>query len=311
MGRPFLALESVRHLTFGLSTFFVPFLLAAVYRPILGLDFLSAHGLLVDPVGHQVLDLKTLKPLSKAKTAAGTLRFKFAAALCSIAPTVRSLLASFPAIVDDGKGKPSPKHKIRHTIETTGRPVFAKARHLGQDKLRQAETEFRELEAAGIICCSDSPWSSPLHMVRKKDRSWRPCGDYRRLNLATTHDRYSLTSILDLSNKLHGCKFFSCIDLVKGYHQIPMAAQDIAKTGIITVALMETFRYLELCTDFPALHGQPIQAPALCVLLPGRPLHRQPHAGGASRASPADLHYPSGEQPADQSSKVRVRRRRL
>jgi hypothetical protein len=38
-------------------------LLAAVYRPILGLDFLSAHGLLVDPVGRQVLDSNTLKPL--------------------------------------------------------------------------------------------------------------------------------------------------------------------------------------------------------------------------------------------------------
>jgi hypothetical protein len=71
-------------------------------------------------------------------------------------------------------------------------------------------------------------------MVRKKDGSWRPCSDYRRLNLATTHDRYPLPSILDLSNKLHGCKFFSCIDLVKGYHQIPMAAQDVAKTAIIT-----------------------------------------------------------------------------
>jgi hypothetical protein len=74
-------------------------------------------------------------------------------------------------------------------------------------------------------------------MVCKKDGSWRPCGDYRRLNLATTHethDRYPLPSILNLSNKLHGCKFFSCIDLVKGYHQIPMAAQDIAKTAIIT-----------------------------------------------------------------------------
>ena len=54
-----------------------------------------------------------------------------------------SLLASFPAIVGDGKGKPSPKHKIRHTIETTGRPVFAKARRLNPDKLRKAEAEFR------------------------------------------------------------------------------------------------------------------------------------------------------------------------
>jgi hypothetical protein len=71
-------------------------------------------------------------------------------------------------------------------------------------------------------------------MVRKKDGSWWPCGDYRRLNLATTHDRYPLPSILDLSNKLHGCKFFSCIDFVKSYHQIPMAAQDMDKTAIIT-----------------------------------------------------------------------------
>jgi hypothetical protein len=56
----------------------------------------------------------------------------------------------------------------------------------------------------------------------------------------TTHDRFP--SILDLSNKLHGCKFFSCIDLVKGCHQIPMAAQDIAKTLIITP--LGLFEYL-------------------------------------------------------------------
>jgi hypothetical protein len=164
-------------------------------RPILGLDFLSAHGLLVNPVGRQVLDSKSLKPISKAKTATGEPRSKFAAALCSIAPMVRSLPALFPAIVGDGKGKPSPKHKIRRTIEATGRPVFAKARRLDPDKLRQAEAEFRQLEAAGVIRCSDLPWYSPLHMVRKKDGSWLPCVDYRRLNLATTHDRYPLPSI--------------------------------------------------------------------------------------------------------------------
>jgi hypothetical protein len=192
-------------LSFGLRTFFVTYLLAAVYRPILGLDFLSTQGLLVNPVSRQVLDSKSQKPFSKPSTAAGTLHSKFAAALCSIAPSVRSLLASFPAIVGDGKGKPSPKHKICHTIETTGRPVFAKSRRLDPDKLRQAKAEFRELEADGIICCSNSPWSSPLHMVHKKDGSWRPCGDYRQLNLATTHNRYPLPSILNLSNNGSGC----------------------------------------------------------------------------------------------------------
>ncbi len=65
-------------------------------------------------------------------------------------------MASFPAIVGDGKGKTLPKHKIRHTIETTT-TVFAKARRLDPDKLRQAEAEFRELEGTGIIRRSDSP----------------------------------------------------------------------------------------------------------------------------------------------------------
>ena len=127
-------------------------------------------------------------------------------------------MASFRAIVGDGKVTPKPRHRVRHTVETTGRPVFAKARCLDPDKLPTEEVEFRQLEAASIICRLDSPWSSPLHMVHKKDGSWRPCGDYHPLNLATTHDSYPLPSILDLSNKLHGCKFFSCIDLVKGFH---------------------------------------------------------------------------------------------
>jgi cytoskeleton-associated protein 5 len=38
----------------------------------------------------------------------------------------------------------------------------------------------------------------------------------------------------DLSNGLHGCTTFSKIDLVKGYHQIPVATKDIPKTAIIT-----------------------------------------------------------------------------
>jgi hypothetical protein len=52
--------------------------------------------------------------------------------------------------------------------------------------------------------------------------------------LVTTPYKYPLPNMQDFSNGLHGCTVFSKIDLVKGYHQIPVATEDIPKTAIIT-----------------------------------------------------------------------------
>ncbi len=102
------------------------------------------------------------------------------------------------------------------------------------EKLKAAREEFRQLEAAGIVRRSSSPWSSPLHMVRKSDGTWRPCGDYRRLNLATEVDRYPLPNIQDFGGRLSGATIFSKLDLKKGYYQIPMLPEDIKKTAVTT-----------------------------------------------------------------------------
>jgi hypothetical protein len=81
-------------------------------------------------------------------------------------------------------------------------------------------------------------------MVPKPNGSWRPCGDYRRLNAATTPDKYPLPNLQDLSNFLHGSTIFSKIDLEKGYHQIPMQKSDIPKTAIITPFGLFEFLYM-------------------------------------------------------------------
>jgi hypothetical protein len=192
-------------LNFGLHTFIVSFILAAVSKPILGIYFLSAHRLLVDPFARAVLLADSLKAVG---CTFATTPSRFAASISHIVPAVRTLLASFPSIVGDGKGTPWPRHGVRHFVETSGRPVFAKARRLDPDKLKIAEAEFCSLEAAGIVRRSNSPWSSPLHMVPKQDGLSWPYGNYRRLNTVTIPDRYPLPSMLDLSAKLHGCKFF-------------------------------------------------------------------------------------------------------
>ena len=72
------------------------------------------------------------------------------------------------------------------------------------------------MEKAGINWCIDG------HFVSKPDGSWHPTGDYRLLNAATVPDRYPLPNIRDFTAKLRGRCFFSKIDLVKGYYQVPM-----------------------------------------------------------------------------------------
>ena len=146
----------------------------------------------------------------------------------------KSLLMEFPEILSDSLKGCDPNHPIEHEIVTTGPPVFSRPRNLDAEKLKAAKREFQDLMDAGIVERSNSPYASPLHMVRKKCGGWRPCGDFRRLNAQTVPDRYPLPRISNLSANVKGAKIFSKLDVLKAYHQIPMAANSKAKTAICT-----------------------------------------------------------------------------
>eukprot|EP00963_Diacronema_lutheri_P005197 scaffold397_cov395-Pavlova_lutheri.AAC.9 len=82
--------------------------------------------------------------------------------------------------------------------------------------------------------CAGSSWSAPLILVRKKDGGWRVVFDYRFLNNVTVKDRYPLPHIDDYLNNLHGAIYFSSMDALDGFHQVPMSKEDIEKTAGVT-----------------------------------------------------------------------------
>lgn len=207
------------------------FTIADVTTSIIGADFLFEFGLMVDVRGKQLVDRET------GLSSKGTLRSLIVpqVSLFDSKHKFAFLFSEFKELLDD---KPSFKVKekvqVTHFIETTGRPVTARVRQLPPDKLMAAKAEFNELLRLGICRPSKSNYASPLHLVRKANGDWRPCGDYKRLNASTTPDLYPVPLLRDFQSILHRRNFFSRIDLRKAYHQIPMEQKDIPKTAIIT-----------------------------------------------------------------------------
>ena len=215
----------------GRRLFTQDFHLADVTRPILGADFFRQNHLAIDLAGRRLIDLNrhSIIPASPDSS------LPLIAGLATSAPNEFSnILAEFPTLTVPRFHSEDNKHGVEHHIVTEGHPVFAKPRRLDPEKLAVAKAEFAKMEELGIIRLSKSPWASPLHVAPKPSGGWRPCGDYRRLNKATVDDRYPLPHIQDFNSNLSGARIFSKVDLMRGYHQIPMARESIPKTAIIT-----------------------------------------------------------------------------
>uniref|UniRef100_A0A3B3BNF8 Gypsy retrotransposon integrase-like protein 1 n=1 Tax=Oryzias melastigma TaxID=30732 RepID=A0A3B3BNF8_ORYME len=124
--------------------------------------------------------------------------------------------------------------KVRHQIKLSDpTPFKQRPRPIHPQDVDAVRSHLQDLLETGIIRESDSPFASPIVVVRKKDGGVRLCIDYRKLNLQTIKDAYALPKLEESFSALSGSKWFSVLDLKSGYYQIEMEEADKEKTAFV------------------------------------------------------------------------------
>ena len=123
----------------------------------------------------------------------------------------------------------------------------------------------------GIIRPSESPWTSPVVMVRKKDGSIRFCIDYGMFNERTRKDMYPLPLIDMIFDRLRRSTIFTVMDLQKGYNQVEIDEASIEVTAFtIGKGLYEYLKMpFGLTGDFPKINEYDIDGFTSCYCLFG------------------------------------------
>ena len=129
----------------------------------------------------------------------------------------------FPKVFDCNKGKRFVKHSVVATGKAlTETPIHYASRRLNPEQYKALKPEPTRLLDQGIFEFSQSPWTFPLVMVRKKAGDWKLFADFTNLNKALDMQKYSLPNINNFAALVHDCKWFSALHVTDAYHNIPV-----------------------------------------------------------------------------------------
>ena len=120
-----------------------------------------------------------------------------------------NLLQEFSDVFEESSQLP-PVRSCDHAINLHegAQPINLRPYRYSPLQKTEIEKQVHELLEKGIIQKSQSPFASPILLVKKKDGAWRMCVDYRKLNDLTIKDRFPIPYIEDLLDELYGSNFF-------------------------------------------------------------------------------------------------------
>ena len=142
------------------------------------------------------------------------------------------LASQFQSLFTEAPGTTSlAQHHIKLTSD---QPVRSRPYPVPYSLRESLKKDITDMMKMGVIRESSSPYASPVVIVKKKDNTNRICVDYRKLNKLPVFDPEPMPTAEHLFQKLNGDKYFTRIDLSKGYWQISIPEEDIPKTAFVT-----------------------------------------------------------------------------
>ena len=148
---------------------------------------------------------------------------------------LEELLKEYADIFKEPKALPPHRsHDHRITLKDGTSPINVRPYKYPSLQKDIIEQTIKEMLEAGVVRPSQSPYSSPIVLVKKQDRTWRLYVDYRQLNKHTVLDKFPIPVVKELLDELNGAAYFSKINLRSGYWQVRMHRADIPKTAFRT-----------------------------------------------------------------------------
>ncbi|CAH8664376.1 unnamed protein product [Schistosoma haematobium] len=198
-------------------------------RPILGADFLREVKAIVDLRSGKVVTKYGSLTIHESSEVA---EIRVAADVSSKKPNIHELCKKYAKLFT-GDGEPygfcdRVKHEI--PIKNSRVNIFATRRvpvHLEAEVNRQVQEMLKE----GIIEEADSPYSSPVLLVKKPNGKYRFCVDFRELNNITDLKPCATPTVVETLDRLQNATVFTVLDLRSGYWQLPIKQSDRSKTA--------------------------------------------------------------------------------
>ena len=136
---------------------------------------------------------------------------------------IKGMLARNKSILTD---KPGLTHLVEAEFSLMDHtPIRCKPYPVPEAKEEIIEKEVTLMLEAGIITRSKSDYSAPIVLLRKPNGEHRLCIDFRKLNTVIYFQADPLPNQEKLFSRLSKAKYFSKIDLSKGYYQISVPQQ--------------------------------------------------------------------------------------